>query len=1276
MKKSIFLFFAAILCAIGMNATTWTVAGDKEIVNGTTAWKQDETENDLTNVSGTKWGLLVENKTLSKKSYYFKITKDHAWTTAYPSSNYNFAIGAAGTYNIIYRFNTSGNSVGADYFKTWTVAGSGAVLTDDWKPDATANDMTRNGNTFEYVLTKKDVKLEKGTTYECKVCKDHAWTKAYPGSNYQFSVATTGYYDVTFKFNVATETVDATTTLINCKVTTSANPTEGGSVTATKEYAKGSSVTLTATPAEGYEFVNWTKEGTVVSTSETYSFTVLEDVSLVANFKVPVPDVVKYQVTVSANDNTMGNVTGGGEYEEGATALLTATPNSGYLFKNWTVAGAEVSTANPYTFTVDADITVTANFQEIPEETVYFINTNKWTGTINAYAWTDGSPKVENAGWPGLAATKEDFQIGGYDVYSYTAKQGLYANVIFNGTGGQTADLTWSEGVDKYNIHNYNGESGWYTQAEAEALLVAPIVYETVYFVNNKNWSLVQIHAWKDAANNGWPGQALTATGEQVAGFDVYSFEAAKGTYTNLLFNNKVGEEGVQSSNYVWTADKYYYMGAAENYTGGTKEEVAVLVTPDPLATEVYLAGDMTNKDNWDVNKKEFRKATADATNASVTVTLEVQTYKFKLVIDGAWKGNTGTMQRGGDAVHEGGWSFDKDGYDDNCQIVADIAGDYTFTWDLNTKKLTVAYPPLPKYTVTATAENGSVTGAGEYEHGSEATLVATPDAGYAFKNWTKGGEEVSTEATYTFTVTANVELVANFVQEVTNEVTVSYLCNGTPIPGQTETKLAVGVTTPSTITAPTIKNYKFENWTLGSGVQSEDATTANPIQITTLGSGEYTLAANYTKIELTYTVEVPAGTEKCYIRGGFDGWDKFHEMELKDGETNIFTLTIDGAVTTHEYKYACQESWDYQEQKEDGGYVENRTWTALDRVEKWAKPVVVTYQLKGVGGWDQPGIELVQNPGNDKEYMLTCQAISATDAIKVVRLEDGVIKDYYGNGTVKDGVTVAVSYDGEANIKLPEGKYNFYFDTNASEKKLWIAAATDCGPATITLTTGDNSAVIAANIDKTVNVKIERSFTANDGYYTLCVPFNMDPSVIGKAYYLGDDIKKHVSGEGIDIELVEETYMLSAGVPYLVLPKANMSELVVENVTIQSDIASGQNVTGGEDLNVQIFFEGFYSAPAAPNNQTNGTTQYYVGEHGYLYNEVVDIRGLSGLFTITDKNGAPLNVRARVVTREEVETGIDNNQLPNTNIQKVLENGQLIIIREGVKYNVQGQKL
>ena len=49
----------------------------------------------------------------------------------------------------------------------------------------------------------------------------------------------------------------------------------------------------------------------------------------------------------------------------------------------------------------------------------------------------------------------------------------------------------------------------------------------------------------------------------------------------------------------------------------------------------------------------------------------------------------------------------------------------------------------------------------------------------------------------------------------------------------------------------------------------------------------------------------------------------------------------------------------------------------------------------------------------------------------------------------------------------------------------------------------GDNSSVLAAAIaaGNPVDVIVNRSFTANDGYYTLCLPFNMPASVIGTAY-------------------------------------------------------------------------------------------------------------------------------------------------------------------------------
>lgn len=68
-------------------------------------------------------------------------------------------------------------------------------------------------------------------------------------------------------------------------VTVSASPAAGGTVTGGGTYEEGDKVTLTATPAEGYKFVNWTENGSVVSTNAAYTFTVTGNRTLVANFE-------------------------------------------------------------------------------------------------------------------------------------------------------------------------------------------------------------------------------------------------------------------------------------------------------------------------------------------------------------------------------------------------------------------------------------------------------------------------------------------------------------------------------------------------------------------------------------------------------------------------------------------------------------------------------------------------------------------------------------------------------------------------------------------------------------------------------------------------------------------------------------------------------------------------------------------------------------------------------------------------------------------------------
>ena len=67
-------------------------------------------------------------------------------------------------------------------------------------------------------------------------------------------------------------------------ISASANPTEGGTVTGMGSFFANQTCTLNATPNEGYEFVNWTKNDEIVSTNAIYSFTVTGDAAYVANF--------------------------------------------------------------------------------------------------------------------------------------------------------------------------------------------------------------------------------------------------------------------------------------------------------------------------------------------------------------------------------------------------------------------------------------------------------------------------------------------------------------------------------------------------------------------------------------------------------------------------------------------------------------------------------------------------------------------------------------------------------------------------------------------------------------------------------------------------------------------------------------------------------------------------------------------------------------------------------------------------------------------------------
>ena len=140
-------------------------------------------------------------------------------------------------------------------------------------------------------------------------------------------------------------------------VSVNCNPSNSGAVTGTGSYHKGTEVTLTATPNVGYRFVNWTENNTVVSSDLQYLFVVTENINLVANFTL-----IDYDVTTSVNIENSGSVTGAGNYLHGDEVTLTAIPNVGYRFVNWTENDIVVSSALEYLFTITSERNLVANF--------------------------------------------------------------------------------------------------------------------------------------------------------------------------------------------------------------------------------------------------------------------------------------------------------------------------------------------------------------------------------------------------------------------------------------------------------------------------------------------------------------------------------------------------------------------------------------------------------------------------------------------------------------------------------------------------------------------------------------------------------------------------------------------------------------------------------------------------------------------------------------------------------------------------------------------------
>ena len=506
-------------------------------------------------------------------------------------------------------------------------------------------------------------------------------------------------------------------------ISASANPSAGGTVGGGGTYNYGSTCTLTATPATGYNFVRWTKNGSQVSTNASYSFTVTENASYVAVFNLK-----SYTISASANPSAGGSVSGGGTYNHGSTCTLTATANTGYTFTNWTKNGTVVSTSANYSFTVTGGGTYVANFS--PNSYTISVSANPSSGgTVSGggtynYGSTCTLIATPATGYNFVRWTKNGSQVSTSASYSFTVTENASYVAVFS-----LKSYTISASASPSAGGSVSG-AGTYNHGSTCTLTATTNTGYT--FMNwTKNGSVVSTNA-----NYSF---TVTGSGTYVANFiqNTYTISAS----ANPSSGGTVSGGG--SYNYGSTCNLTATPATGYNFVRWTKNGTQV-------STSASYSFTVTE-------------------NASYVAVFSLKSYTISASASptaGGSVSGAGTYDHGSTctltATPATGYNFVR--WTKNGSQVSTSAS-YSFTVTANASY--VAVFSLNSYTISASASpttGGSVSGAGTYNHGSTCTMMATANEGYVFTNWTENGDVVSIEAEYSFTVNSNRDLVANFV--------------------------------------------------------------------------------------------------------------------------------------------------------------------------------------------------------------------------------------------------------------------------------------------------------------------------------------------------------------------------------------------------------------------------------------------------------------------------------------------------------------------------------
>ena len=189
-----------------------------------------------------------------------------------------------------------------------------------------------------------------------------------------------------------------------------------------------------------------------------------------------------------------------------------------------------------------------------------------------------------------------------------------------------------------------------------------------------------------------------------------------------------------------------------------------------------------------------------------------------------------------------------------------------------------------------------------------------------------------------------------------------------------------------------------------------------------------------------------------------------------------------------------------------------------------------------------------------------------------------------------------------------------------------------------------------------------------NGNYGTICLPY-------GSSSYAGADFYEIAYAEikagdatGLYLDQIEEGAALVAGKPYIFKATADILIVTYEGAIVDAPVAGDAGLTGTlVDIPANDVLVGNYII--AQNKFWDASVENYLNANRAYINKTI-------LLQTEPKSLVPGRRRVSMgETSENGATGVENTMIAPNSL-KVIENGQLIIIRDGVKYNAQGQKL